>query len=217
METQTSKINTLIEKPDNVEIIRDQIAAILKLEIEHQSFIDSENNDFCVKVFIENARPLETETDDENPCSRFINVQLTRADIPKSNARVGRQGETAIFFIDCTTYGGTEGDYYDDKESALKAWRIARLVRNILTSGVYTYLGLQGVVRSRVIPSRESGAPPMQSEAQAATVVRITLEVDFIENTIDAEYETLDVIKFECDSDTGEILINIDFDCHKEA
>jgi hypothetical protein len=209
------KIQNLIDAADNVEVIRDQIAAILKLEIENQ-YQKSQDDEYNIKIFIENARPVETETDEGAELSRFINAQLSRVDIPKSNSRIGRQAGTATFFIDCTAYGSSEGDYRDDKEAAFKAWRIARLVRNIIMCEPYTYLGMQGVVRSRIITTMETGAPNMQSEAQATTIVRVTLEVDFIENTFGISYDTLELINFTCNSATGEVLVKLDFD-YKEA
>ena len=63
----TAKIITLIDKQDNNEIVRDQIAAILAIEEAKQETLaidaGKEPNDFGFAVFIEKSKPFEILTD----------------------------------------------------------------------------------------------------------------------------------------------------------
>src|SRR5512138_2308869 len=65
----TAKINTLIDKQDNCEIIRDQIAAILAIEIDNQKSLASAAGknieDFDFDVYIERSRPWEVITSED--------------------------------------------------------------------------------------------------------------------------------------------------------
>jgi hypothetical protein len=205
----TPLIPDLISEPDVVEEIRDQIAAILSLELQNQYKLAQEAAlpraiDYHVKVYVNNARPYEAETAED--LLSFINITLPKVDIPRSNSRMGDQKETALFHIYCAACGNDSGTFRDDKSSAFRAWKVMRLVRRILMADVYTYLGLRGVIGQRHIFLMEEGTPPApEKSALAYTVIRASLEVSFAERFIEAPSVPLEGIDYEVTPATGEV------------
>jgi hypothetical protein len=194
-----SRIKKLLSDKDNAELIRDQIAAILKLELLNQKEIadntpDIDKKEFDIKVYLENSRPwaLLGENGENNPFP-LVNVCLqetTEDQKPGANNQTKYNGS---FFIDCYGCGNYQPenskDYVpDDFLSAIRAWNTARITRNILMSGFYTYLGMQGVVRRRRIAKITTVVPQgLQDSAVSITACRIIFEVEFHENNIEAQ------------------------------
>jgi len=210
----TPQITDLIAEPDNVEKIRDHIGALIKGEALNQYALAQADGradveDFNFRVFFENSRPYETEEGlYETP---IINVMLVLA-VPLSdgNARIGNQKEKATFTIDCITFGNDGAEAWDDKAAARRAWKAARIVRRILMSEQYAYLGLRGVVGGRVVSSIETGTPEMDDTALAVVTARITLEVQFLERAINTTGPIIEGIDYTIDPSSGEVLINND-------
>jgi hypothetical protein len=214
-EPQTARIHEIIDTPDRAEILRDQVAAILSLELQNQYTMAQEAGlpdakEFNISVFVENGRPYESSG--EKPLMRFVNVLLPKIAVPASNPRTGAQKEQAAFFIDCAACGNDSGNFRDDKSAAIRAWKLTRVVRRILMSDEYAYLGLRGIVGSRIITSMEAGTPEKpeleRESALAYMLVRITLDVQFLERYIGAEGVPLELISFEIEPDSGEIIAN---------
>ena len=70
---------TLQSEPDNIEIIRDQIAALLAVDFAHQAKLAAEagvksKRDYDVAVYVENENPLQY-VDDEEPESKKIETK----------------------------------------------------------------------------------------------------------------------------------------------
>ncbi len=206
-------INTLICDQDKVELVRDQVAAILALELENQYSLAVEAalenaRDYKVRLFIENERPYDAAGEKNN--FPFVNVMLEAATPSAKNSRVDYQETTAVYGIYCYAVGNFYGGVSDDRLAGIKAWMLARLVRNILMAGEYTYLGLRKTVFSRNITKIESGKDAgMPDAAMAVSVIRITLEVVVNERSPQAAGVEMEPISFTCTSDTGEILIDI--------
>jgi hypothetical protein len=202
------KITKLIDTPDTIEIVRDQIAAILSLELRNQRVLaldlrKSDAKDYDVAVFIENTRPY----DSEGAMKPLVNVLLPKVQALDVNSRIGSQKERAVIWLDCAAWGNDAG-FTDDRTASLRAWKISRLVRRILTADFYAYLGLRGIVASRRIVLREVGIPDnAERSAAAVAVVRIVLEVEFLEKSIGVESTDIESIYFEIDPDTGEISV----------
>ena len=223
-----NQIKTLLSTPDNSEKIRDQIAAILMKELSSQKTI-AENEteilnkkDFDIKVFIENARPwaLLGNTSEKNP---FPLVNVCLQEINKdSGPAVGKIKYTGTFYIDCYGCGNYQpenANYIpDDYLSTIRAWHIARIVRNILMSGFYVNLGIQEIVRRRDIESIKTIFPTaLQDSAIAVTVCRIILKVDFYENSLEANGVVFEGITFKSNNDGEVNLIDIMSDHTKET
>jgi hypothetical protein len=210
----TPQINELINTPDVIEIVRDQVAALLSLEIKNQYTMAQTAGiqnikDFEIGIYVENGRPYEASGD--NIPMRFVNILLPKVIQLAGNSRKGNQKEQATIFIDCAACGNDSGNFRDEKSATFRAWRIARIVRRILMSDAYTYLGLRGTVGSRVIVSMEAGAPEKtELEKDAAlsfVVVRISLEVQFLECFIANNGVPLEAIYFDVDPITGEVVV----------
>ena len=178
----------LQSEPDNIEIIRDQIAALLALELQKQHEIavekeDSAARDYDVAVYVENDNPLQYVDDNTPESNPFpcVNVSLDSSDDGKGTASVNRQCMTAQFFVDCYATGNTASDEDFGTKAALKAWKTARLVRRILRAEPNTYLRLRGIV-GKVGFKFQSGEPASAQSAICVKMVRVTLSVDYVED-----------------------------------
>lgn len=211
-----SKINFLLAEADNIELIRNQIAGILKIETENQYSLAAEQGvedlrDFRIGVFVERARPWDLTGNSEikNPFP-LINVSLSGYNGEAGSAQSEKKYK-ATFYIDCYGCGNlnnTRGD--DDSLATIRAWKTARIARNILMSSYYTYLGLRGTVFKRSILSIQTGNPSnMPESAVAVTTCRISFVVDFSEKSPQEEGVLFEGLTFKSLSDNGEILIDI--------
>ena len=144
-------ISELIDKQDSFEIVRDQIAAILKLESANQQVLaDTAGKnpaDWDMRVFVERSNPWEQFLDEESKDrSPLINVWFDTSTFPQGRGNtVERQNSESIFNIDCYGYGRStdnpEGGHEPgDLLAALEAQKAVRLARNIIMAAEYTYL-----------------------------------------------------------------------------
>jgi len=223
-----SRIKTLLNTPDNAEKIRDQIAAILKLELLNQKAL-TENDpqienkkDFDIKVYIENSRPwaLLSDKPEKNP---FPLVNVSLQDIKKESGPIaGKIKYTGTYLIDCYGAGNFQPENAaewipDDYLSAVRAWQLARVTRNIIMSGFYAFLGMQEIVRGRDIESITTVIPTgLQDAAISITACRIVLKVALHETSPEAEGVRFYGISFKANNDGEVNLINIMSDNFKE-
>lgn len=208
-------IDTLFDKPDNIEIIRDGIAGILKVESANQykmakakKIADAE--DFDIRVFLENDRPFSL-LDGEESFPSIVNVSLNEIrPLGKSGGIAETKKYEAKFLIDCYACGNFSDTENDTQEATLKAWKIARIVRNILMSGQYAYLDWQGVVLSRVLDSMKSGTVSnLDDSAYAVTVARLELAVSYFEKSVCDAGGPLEGFAFDINVKTGEVLVKV--------
>jgi hypothetical protein len=164
--------------------------------------------DYNFRVFIENARPYDTEG--EPPVTPLLNIMLQKAAPMDGNPRIGAQKEKAVFVIDCIAFGNDGGEAWNEKVAAARAWKAARVIRRIIMSEQYAYLGSRGVIGSRNITSIETGVPENGGAALSIVTARIILEVQFMECAISAPGTILEAINFTLDPSSGEVLINED-------
>jgi len=76
-----AEINELLSTPDNIETIRDTVAAILAIELEHQHELaveagDVNARDYDVGVYVENDDPIQQVNADSNPFPQGLNLIL---------------------------------------------------------------------------------------------------------------------------------------------
>lgn len=225
----TAFITELIDKQDTNEIVRDQIAAILALEVANQrtlAIASTKNpSDYSFDVYIERIRPFETLTSVDGTESGEIANGLVNVSFDndlfdnKGSDTVGNQKARGTFYLDC--YGhknrtdATSGDELTSKE----ADRIARLVRNIIMSGVYTYLGLRGNVFSRYIVRREKFIPSDREGRFFENVVatRLTLEVTYKEYSPQAQGVDFELLIWDCEiGEDGSVTFDAQFDLTEE-
>lgn len=226
-----AEITTLIDKQDNNEIIRDQLAAILTIEIANQKALavtaaKPNPNDWFFDVTVESTKPLEVLSDPDGTESGEIKVGLVNVFFesddfvnPGSNV-VQEQKVKGNFVIDCYAYKNTTIDQNNDDSIILngdelasrEADRIARLVRNIIMSGQYTYLKLgrenANIVQKRYIQRRQKFAPEQQNPNLNNVVgCRLMLSVDYVEFSPQNVLDTLDTLITQCSrSSDGKIL-----------
>jgi hypothetical protein len=202
-------INTLITGKDNIEFIRDRIAAILSLELQNQKQLAQEIEfpdaaQYDVSIYVENAHPYET-SNKQLPL-RFVNVMLPKASLI-SGGRSGVQKEQAVFWLDCAATGNDTASLWNEKSAVCRAWAVSRLVRNILMSDAYLYLAMRGIVGSRAVTAMDAGAPQSDAgEAVQFAVVRLTFEVQFAERFLEQEGPVIEQIDYDISPETGELV-----------
>ena len=108
-------IDVLIDKLDNFEVVRDQIATILATEFASQQSLAraaSKNPaDWKVRVFTERSNPWEEWLNSVADPSPLVSVWYDRSqfDPAKSNV-IDRQAAMAIYNIDCYGLGIAKDD-----------------------------------------------------------------------------------------------------------
>lgn len=204
-----AKITERFNEPDAFEIIRDQIAGIIDIEMENQYQMavkdgDPVAEDYKVTTYIENDEPLAAGSDLN--IFPIVNVWLDQTRNESGSAKVNTAKETATYRIDLYAVGNYDGKFAGRKAS-LKVWKLARCVRRILKSDAYTYLLLRGLVSGSEIKSMEGGAPNMADSAVKVCQVRITLDVTFDQNAPQTTGETLEIIPVTILDELGQIVV----------
>lgn len=217
-------IEELIDKQDNFESIRDEIAAILAIEIANQQILAAaagkDPTEWKLRIFTERSNPWEQFLNEQSDKSPLVNVWFDNSNFdPKASNILERQKTEAIFNIDCYGYGVSSdvpagGHTPGDKEAAFEVHRALRLVRNILMAAEYTYLGLRGLVWSRWPRSITAFQPEIGGrQMQQIVGARLAFRVVFNEfspqiPTVELELVSIDVKRTE----DGEIVIEADYD-----
>ena len=181
-------VNELLNEPDNIEIIREQIGAILHKEAANQYRLaqeagDAAKEDYNIKVYLENETPLALLTDDDTKKFSYVNVTLDGTDIQSGSTKNSDKMMKAVFWIDCYNHGNFSGDGLTGRSANIAAWKTARIIRNILCASDYTYLKLRGIVGSREVVKMQTGKPKLQNSAVNISICRITLEVTYDEQS----------------------------------
>ncbi len=207
-------VDHLLSTPDNVEIIRDQICGILALECAHQYELaqDEHSNvakDYDIKVYLENDEPwaLQTEADKDN--FPLVNISLQSASTEKGSSSTNLTQRTATFFIDCYATGTFDGSGLNGRLAVIKAWKTARIVRNILEAANYAYLGMRGIVLKREVTGFETGMPNSQNAAMRVCVVRVKLDVTYTELSPQVKGVLIDPISLSITDDTGLVIVDM--------
>lgn len=214
------KITTLIEKQDTNEIIRDQIAAILAIEVENQRQLAISQlknpDDFSFSVFIERSRPWESR---EMP---LVNVLFDNDRFDnKGSDIIKEQKAVGTFYIDC--YGKKAADETNtgDELASKEVDRIARLVRNIIMAGEYTYLGLgyrelgtgNNLVFKRYIMRREKFMPNINQDGYENIIAcRLILEVEYKELSPQAIPVDFELMILQCKKEDGQVYFTAEYD-----
>jgi len=220
-------ITTLIDKRDNKSIIRDQIAGILKLESEGQQALAQaaamESWLWDLRVFTERSTPWASylgAIPDRDRAPQVVNVdwESMSYDAGKSDLHQRQQG-TGVFNVDCYGYGQTRpdpagGTIHGDLDARRAAEHTLCLVRNILMSAHYTYLGMRGTVARRWPESEQAQDLPVEDTENAihVAVARLRLHVDFPEFAPQVELTPVDAVFVTVKrSETGEIYLEAEY------
>lgn len=217
-------IDTLIDKQDSFEIIRDQIAAILAMEVTNQKQLATDAGkdetlwDF--KVYTERSNPWEAYLNDMAEITPIVNVWYDNSVFSENQSNiVEKQATDGVFNIDCYAVANSSdnqagGHNPGDKEAAFAVQRILRLVRNILMSAEYTYLGLRGLVWQRW-PQTVTAFQPQQDRGNVRPVIaaRIGFKVKFNEFSPQISGDVLELLSAQVSrAEDGEILFDADYD-----
>ena len=179
---------TLLNEPDNIEIIRDQIAALLAVDFAHQAELAAEagvrsRRDYDVAVYVENENPLQY-VDDEGPESNpfpCVNVSVESSDGQRGTGSVNNQNMVATVYLDVYATGNTGSNEDFGMRAGLKAWKTARLCRRILRAEKNTFLRLRGIV-GNMGWKFQAFEPDNSQSAIRVRIVRITLTVPYVED-----------------------------------
>jgi len=215
-------IDTLIDKLDTFEIVRNQIAQILADEVASQMALattatkDPELWDMT--IFAERFNPWELLRDSKSIVP-VVNVWYDRSTFNKSASNVvARQQTDGVFNIDIVANGnaaddGAGGHTPGDKDAITNVQRGARLARNIIMSANYTYLDLRGIVGRRWIANVQSFQPDQGNQASPrAAGMRITLNAVFDEFSPQFTPEVLEGVDVTIKRDTdGKVLAKMEF------
>lgn len=204
-------IQTLIDKRDTFETVRDQIAGILVSEINNQMTLATaagkDPNLWKLRVYTERANPWETwlnAQDDESP---IVNIWYDNSSFDPAASNVSeRQKTDGIFNIDCYGFGKSKnevagGHNAGDEGAAIAVQRAFRLVRNILMASEYTYLGLRGTVWGRWPQSATVFQPQIDGrQFQNIVGARFALKATFNEFApqyagMNLEYVAIDIYR----------------------
>lgn len=219
-------ITQLIDKKDNFEIVGDQIAAILKVNIANQkSLASAAGKDpalWDLRIFSERNNPWSEFQDATGPEAPIVNVWFDSSDSDRAGSSVvDEQKTTGVYNVDIYACGisveTAEGHDPGDESSARTLHRAIRLVRNILMSGAYTYLGLPRKKKQFVWGREVASVNIFQPSADDATMqniigARIAFRVTFTEKSPQVEFENLDEIAVQViRAENGEILLQTEY------
>lgn len=209
-----------ITQRDSFEIVRDQIASILTLELEHQSSL--QGGEWQPRVFVERSNPwgdyVETT---ERSLPPIVNVWFDTASYDGSASNtVERQRCEATYNIDCYGFGvsvddgNTVGGHVPgDVAASLEAQKTVRFCRKILMAGAYTYLGLRGLVGKRWPQNLTAFQPQIDNrQAQRIAALRLALSVQFNELSPQVQGQVVELISVEVyRAENGELLVRADY------
>lgn len=219
-------ITQLIDKQDSFEIVRDQIAAILKTNITNQmALATAAGKDpelWNLRIFSERTNPWEEFQYAEGAKTPIVNVWYDSSDFDDAgSSSVNDQKTNGIFNVDIYTCGisteTAEGHTSGDEVSAVTSHRAIMLCRNILMSAAYTYLGLPRKEKQFVWSRKVTSINTFQPSADDATVqniigARIAFRVTFTEQSPQVEYQELEEIGVQViRAENGEILLQMEY------
>lgn len=194
-------LTKLIEPPDNFELIRQQIVAILICERDNQKVLAGDESkpveDWDFKVYEERFEPWEQVVNETNPVAvplPIVNVWFDSDSFAESSStRAETQKCTAAYNIDIYGFGIAEETIEGHKPADLLASnnckRVTALVRNILMAAQNTYLQLpRGTAWDRKLESRQSYQPRLDQRPVIEVVaLRMRFKVSF--NEVSPQFE----------------------------
>lgn len=217
-------IDSLIDKQDNFEIVRDKIATILVAETANQQALASaaskDPNLWKLRIFTERSNPWEQFSNAPSDKSPLVNVWYDSSTFIAGSSNVSeRQKAEATFNIDCYGYAtssnnGGGGHNPGDRDAAFEVQRAIRLVRNILMAAEYTYLESRGLVWQRW-PQSITVFQPQQNDTPIQNIIaaRVALRVGFNEFAPQITPETLELVSTDVRrTEDGEIVLEADYD-----
>ena len=216
---------TLIDKQDNFEIVRDQLAIILVTEVANQmALATAASKDpllWKLRTFLERSNPFEQFLNDpEADISPLVNIWVDNSQFdPKASNVSERQKSETVYNLDCYGIGISAdlpagGHTPGDEKASLDVQRAVRLVRNIFQASENTYLQLQGTVWGRWPHTIEFFQPQIDGRTvQQVKGARFALRVGFNEFSPQYVPETLELVTNTIKrAEDGEVIIEANYD-----
>jgi hypothetical protein len=221
-------LQALIDKVDTLELVRDQIAAILLTESRNQQDLallaGKDPQAFALRIFVERNgncwhQFTATEEGDDDASTidptPIINIYHVSSEYDqKRSAPSGHKQADGTFHIDIYGYGvATQTSAGHDSGEMLASYEVQRayrLIRNTLDSPINENLQMLGVVGDRWINSFKSGAQPTgehdKHPVENVSLGRVELEVSFLEYAPEYEGVAIEAIAGTVKrTETGEI------------
>jgi len=165
-------INTIIE-PSGTELIKHQIAAILKTELENQKVLQEDT--FPINVFVDRMVPIDKSE------ILVINVRFESLN-PESINQHGSQ-ETGTFTIDTWATAKQTSTKRGDLLSTNLRDKITFQIKAILQSNFYVTLGfVPGFIMSSNVQNIEPYEPNNNQDGSFVSMARLNHEVRFYQN-----------------------------------
>jgi hypothetical protein len=220
-------IATLINKQDNVEIIRDKIGQILLAEVAAQKALaiaaSEDPVQWNLRVFTDRTNPwnefLQAPDQGAVDATPLVNIHFDSSSVDgRASNVVTNQTYDGVFNCDVYGYGvsayAATGHTAGDYKASSEAHRGVRLVRNILMAAEYTYLDLPGTVTKRMVQTIDAFRPPLDEKAAIQVHAhRIRLGVRYYEEAPVASGAPLETISVGVlRKETGEIYLTAEYD-----
>lgn len=221
----------LIDKQDNFELVRNEIAAILAAETLNQqakALVAGKNPELWkFDVYIERARIWESLSELEKPVAPVVSVYFESENFAgdQSYNALLQTADPGIFNIEIFATALSQknvGDGYTtgDRTAILDCQRVIRLIRNILFSVPadstqpgqdYTFLNMRGVVGYRRIQSVVQFQPDYKKQAVVVAAARIALAVKYIETALEGPDQPFELLQVQATTTTGgQVIIQFD-------
>lgn len=203
-------INERLNDASNLEIVRDQIAGIISIEMGAQydyalADEDPVADDYNIRVTVENNEPLNMTTGTLNV--PLVNISIDHTEYGSGSSNVNSSIREAVFNIDCYQTGNYSGRYAG-RTATIKAWKLARCVQKILDSDAYTFLLLRGIVQTKHIGEVKAGVPDSDAAMQVC-IVRLSLVVTYNERAPQTSGSGLEILPVTINDDNGQVVIDI--------
>ena len=220
-------LDTLIDKTDNFEVVRDQIAGILAAEVVNQMakavLAAKDPTLWDLSIYTERARPWEALINDDGTvrdAAPVVNVYFDNVNFPQGEgSTIDKTTADGIFHIDvyatATSANNVAGGYVTgDEAAARELQRAIRLVRNVLGAARNAYLQLRGTVGQRWWQSiNQFQFDPNEPAAQYVIAARMVLAVKYNEFTPQPDLETLEAIGVEISrTGDGKVVAELEYD-----
>lgn len=218
-----AKLQGLIPERDNLDRVRDKIGEVLTEEsASQQALAQAAGKDpalWKLRVLLESDNPIAKFTGDQvTDFSPIVNVWFDSANTVSSASQQTQDNFLATFNIDIYGYGLSaetiEGHDPGDKLAAIAAQRGYRLVYQILKSGYYSRLDLQGIVGKRMVQSVNAFQPEILNQTvENVQAVRLALNVQFVENALEYQGQNLEIVHVDIERDAdGFLLAQAEYD-----
>jgi len=201
----TAKITEVVAEKATFELVRQQLAAILALELAEQQVLSSQDERFDVTVFEERHDLVDFVRAETN--TRAVNVWFDSMRQVQNSHAGTHVTYDAVFNLDVYASIGATQTETGDRLSSLAAQAGANVVRQIICHEQYQDLALGPCyVSQRTVNSVQSISTGGASEQLAA--VRLTLLVRLGETAGIREALTLEQIDATTTLDDGQVAIN---------